>query len=182
VNAMPLSSGWKESGWNDELVRIVVLSDTHAPRFWKRCPPAVAEHLLTAEVILHAGDVCVASVLEELAAYAPVHAVVGNNDGPDVAAWGATETAELDLTGLRVGMIHDAGPKKGLLARLRHRFPGAALVVFGHSHIPLQAIDGNFRIFNPGSPTDKRRQPHRTLGVLEIEDGHLSRAEIVTLP
>ena len=182
MNAMPLSSGWKESGWNDELVRIVVLSDTHAPRFWKRCPPAVAEHLLTAEVILHAGDVCVASVLEELAAYAPVHAVVGNNDGPDVAAWGATETAELDLTGLRVGMIHDAGPKEGRLARLRRRFPGADLVVFGHSHIPLQAVDGNFRIFNPGSPTDKRRQPHRTLGLLEIEDGHLSRAEIVTLP
>ena len=75
------------SGWNDESMRIVVLSDTHAPRFWKRCPPAVAEHLLTAEVILHAGDVCVASVLEELSAYAPVHAVVGNNDGPNVAAW-----------------------------------------------------------------------------------------------
>ena len=182
MNAMPLSSGWKESGWNHELVRIVVLSDTHAPRFWKRCPPAVAEHLLTAEVILHAGDVCAASVLEELAAYAPVHAVVGNNDGPDVAAWGATETAELDLTGLRVGMIHDAGPKEGRLARLRHRFPGADLVVFGHSHIPLQAVDGNFRIFNPGSPSDNRRQPHRTLGLLEIEDGHLSRAEIVTLP
>ena len=111
-----------------------------------------------------------------------MHAVVGNNDGPDVAAWGATETAELDLTGLRVGMIHDAGPKEGRLARLRGRFPRADLVVFGHSHIPLQAVDGNFRIFNPGSPTDKRRQPHRTLGLLEIEDGHLSRAEIVTLP
>ena len=94
-------------------MRIVVLSDTHAPRFWKRCPPAVAEHLRTAEVILHAGDVCVASVLEELSAYAPVHAVVGNNDGPDVSAWGASETAELDLAGLRVGMIHDAGAEGG---------------------------------------------------------------------
>src|SRR5688572_23228269 len=68
------------SGWNDESMRIVVLSDTHAPRFWKRCPPGVAEHLFAAEVILHAGDVCVASVLEELSAYAPVHAVLGNND------------------------------------------------------------------------------------------------------
>ena len=76
-------------------MRIVVLSDTHAPRFWKRCPPAVAEHLLAAEVILHAGDVCVASVLEELSAYAPVE----NNDGPDVGAWGAGETVELDLAG-----------------------------------------------------------------------------------
>jgi putative phosphoesterase len=157
VNAMQLSSGW-----NDESMRIVVLADTHAPRFWKRCPPGVAEHLSAAEVILHAGDVCVASVLEELSTYAPVHAVLGNNDGPDVNAWGASETAELDLAGLRVGMIHDAGPKEGRLARLRHRFPEIDLVVFGHSHIPLQAVDGNFRIFNPGSPTDKRRQPHRT--------------------
>jgi hypothetical protein len=70
--------------------------------------------------------------------------------------------AELDLAGLRVGMIHDAGPREGRLARLRRRFPGIDLVVFGHSHIPLQASDGNFRIFNPGSPTDKRRQSHRT--------------------
>ena len=68
------------------------------------------------------------------------------------------------------------------LALLRRRFPGIDLVVFGHSHIPLQAVDGNFRIFMPGSPTDKRRQPHRNLGVLEIEYGHLTRAEIVTLP
>jgi putative phosphoesterase len=111
-----------------------------------------------------------------------VHAVLGNNDGPDVSAWGARETAELELAGLRVGMIHDAGPREGRLARLRRRFPGIDLVVFGHSHIPLQAVNGNFRIFNPGSPTDKRRQPHRTLGVLEIEYGHLTRAEIVTLP
>ena len=112
----------------------------------------------------------------------PVHAVVGNNDGPDVGAWGARETAELDLAGLRVGMIHDAGAKEGRLARLRRQFPETDLVVFGHSHIPLQAFDGNFRIFNPGSPTDKRRQPQRTLGVLEIEYGRLTRAEIVTLP
>ena len=136
VNAMQLS--W---GWNDESMRIVVLSDTHAPRFWKRCPPGVAEHLIAAEAILHAGDVCVASVLEELSAYAPVHAVLGNNDGPDVSAWGASETAELDLAGLRVGMIHDAGPREGRLARLRRRFPGIDFVIFGHSHIPLQAVD-----------------------------------------
>jgi uncharacterized protein len=167
---------------NDGPVRIVVLSDTHAPRFWKRCPPAVAEHLDTADMILHAGDVCAASVLEELSVYAPVHAIIGNNDGPDVAAWGATETTELNLGGMQVGMIHDAGPKEGRLARLRCRFPEANLVIFGHSHIPLQAAEENFGIFNPGSPTDKRRQPHRTLGLLEIEDGQLTRADIVRLP
>jgi hypothetical protein len=70
-----------------------------------------------------------------------VHAVLGNNDGPDVSAWRASETAQLDLAGLRVGMIHDAGPTEGRLARLRRRFPGIDLVVFGHSHFPLQAVD-----------------------------------------
>ena len=94
----------------------------------------------------------------------------------------SAKPSSLTLAGLRVGMIHDGGRTEGRLARLRRRFPDIDLVVFGHSHIPLQAVDGNFRIFNPGSPTDKRRQPHRTLGVLEIEYGHLSRAEIVTLP
>jgi predicted phosphodiesterase len=79
-------------------------------------------------------------------------------------------------------MIHDAGPKEGRLARLRRMFPAADMVVFGHSHIPLQAVEGNFRIFNPGSPTDKRRQPYRTLGLLEIEHGQLTSADIVTLP
>jgi uncharacterized protein len=96
--------------------------------------------------------------------------------------WGASETAELDLAGLRVGMIHDTGPGRMGWRDFAAYSPGIDLVVFGHSHIPLQAVDGNFRIFNPGSPTDKRRQPHRTLGVLEIEHGHLTRAEIVTLP
>jgi len=88
---------------------------------------------------------------------------LGNTDGPGVNAWGASETAELDLAGLRVGMIHDAGRGQGRLARLRRRFPEFDLVVFGHSHIPLQAVDGDFWICNPGSPTNKRRQPHRTL-------------------
>ncbi|MEU7478131.1 metallophosphoesterase family protein [Lentzea sp. NPDC042327] len=160
-------------------MRVVVLSDTHAPRFWKRCPPAVAEHLRTAELILHAGDVCVAPVLDELAQYAPVVAVCGNNDGADVVAWGAPETVELDIAGLPVAMVHDSGQKTGRLARLRRRFPAARLVVFGHSHIPLDEQDDGFRILNPGSPTDKRRQPHGTLALLHVEDGELLDARIV---
>ena len=102
-------------------MRIVAISDTHAPRRWKSCPPAVAAHLRDADLILHAGDVCTAGVLDELAAYAPVHAVMGNNDGPDVAAWGAPETLELDLDGLAVAMIHDSGQAKGRTARMRRR-------------------------------------------------------------
>jgi calcineurin-like phosphoesterase family protein len=77
----------------DGAVRVVVLADTHAPRRWRVCPPRVAEHLRGADLILHAGDVCTAAVLVELAEYAPVVAVLGNNDGPDVAAWGADPTA-----------------------------------------------------------------------------------------
>ena len=160
-------------------VRVVVLSDTHGPRRWRSCPPAVAEHLRGADLILHAGDVCTAAVLDELAQYAPVTAVAGNNDGPDVTAWGAAETAALTPQGLRVAMIHDSGPATGRLARMRSRFPAAQLVVFGHSHIPLDAAGGGLRIFNPGSPTDRRRQPHGTLGVLRVTDGALVEARIV---
>ena len=163
-------------------MRVVVVSDTHAPRFWKGCPPAVARQLEGADLILHAGDVCIPEVLDELSAFAPVRVVLGNNDGPEVAAWGAEETLELELDGLRVGMIHDAGPKDGRLARMQRRFPTADLVVFGHSHIPLDAAADRLRILNPGSPTDKRRQPHRTLAELTITEGRLVEARIVELP
>jgi putative phosphoesterase len=156
---------------------VVVLADTR-PRRWRSLPagglPSARRHL-----ILHAGDVCTADVLDELGAYAPVRAVRGNNDGRDVAAWGAPDTLEADLGGVRLAMVHDSGPASGRAARLRRWFPDADLVVFGHSHIPVdQATDGQ-RIFNPGSPTDRRRQPHGTLGVLDIGGGRLVAAAIV---
>jgi putative phosphoesterase len=160
-------------------VRVLVLADTHGPRRWRVCPPPVAARLQTADLILHAGDVCTASVLTELAQYAPVVAVVGNNDQPDVARWGATPTADLTLDGLRLAMLHDSGPTAGRLARMRRTFPGADLVVFGHSHIPLDESAPGLRIFNPGSPTDRRRQPHGTIGVLHIADGRLQQASII---
>jgi putative phosphoesterase len=167
------------AGRHNGRMRVVVLADTHAPRRWKGCPPAVAALLDGADAILHAGDVCVPSVLDELAAYAPVHVVLGNNDGPDVAAWGAPETVELDLDGLRVGMIHDSGHKDGRVNRMRRRFPDADLVVFGHSHIPLDETGAGLRIFNPGSPTDRRRQPRGTVGELTIVAGELVEARII---
>jgi hypothetical protein len=160
-------------------VRVIVLSDTHGPYRWKSCPPAVAAHLRTADLILHAGDVCVSGVLDELAGYAPVRVVWGNNDGPDVVGWGAPETLDLDIDGLRVSMIHDSGPATGRTARMRRRFPTADVVVFGHSHIPMDTSGDGVRIFNPGSPTDRRRQPHGTIGVWRVEDGALVEAEIV---
>ena len=132
-------------------------------------------------MVLHAGDVCTADVLAELAQYAPVHAVLGNNDGSDVAEWGAPATLEIELGGLRVAMIHDSGQATGRLRRMRAAFPAARLVVFGHSHIPMDQSEGGLRIFNPGSPTDRRRQPHGTLGVLDIADGDLREARIVAV-
>jgi predicted phosphodiesterase len=110
-----------------------------------------------------------------------VTAVLGNNDAADVAAWGAPETTSLEAEGLRIAMIHDSGPSAGRLARMQRRFPDSDLVVFGHSHIPLDeaTADGAFRIFNPGSPTDRRRQPHGTIGLLEIADGTLKPAQII---
>ena len=159
-------------------MRIAVISDTHSPRHWKRCPPAVGRALDGADLILHAGDVCLAETLDELAAFAPVRAVRGNNDGPDVAAWGAPETLEVELAGLRVAVVHDSGPRTGRGARLRRLFPDADLVVFGHSHIPWDEVHEGQRAFNPGSPTDRRRQPSGTMGELLVEDGVLVWARI----
>ena len=99
-------------------MRIAVISDTHSPRHWKRCPPAVAAALEGVDLILHAGDVCLAGTLDELAHFAPVQAVRGNNDGPDVAAWGAPDVLEVELIGLQVAMIHDSGPKDRRTARM----------------------------------------------------------------
>jgi putative phosphoesterase len=160
-------------------VKVALLSDTHAPRFWRSCPPQVAEQLVGVDAILHAGDVCTPGVLYELAAYAPVHAVRGNNDGPDVAEWGARDTLQLELAGVRVAMVHDSGPAAGRGARLRQWFPEAQLVVFGHSHIPWDETFDGQRAVNPGSPTDKRRQPAGTMGLAELVDGRIESVRIV---
>lgn len=160
-------------------MRVVVVSDTHSPRRWKACPPAVAAQLDGADVILHAGDVCRADTLDELSRWAPVHAVLGNNDGPDVADWGAPETLEIELVGVRIAMIHDSGPAKGRTERMRRRFPSAAVVVFGHSHIPWNEVHGGQRLFNPGSPTDRRRQPQGTIGELILAGGRVESARVI---
>jgi uncharacterized protein len=155
-------------------VHVVVLADTHLRRAWpnRRLPRLAVAALETADVILHAGDVTEAEHLEALSRHAPVHAVLGNNDRSLVGI--LPETLEVVLAGVRVGMIHDSGPARGRERRLHDRFPGADVVVFGHSHVPWNqpGIDGQL-LFNPGSPTERRSQPHRTIGVLELTAGRV---------
>lgn len=161
-------------------MRAVVLADTHVRDGGSsRLTERAWDQIRGADVILHAGDVTGPALLDELRAVAPVHAVLGNND---VALAGVLpETVELELEGVVVGMVHDSGPRAGREARLHRCFPTADVVVFGHSHIPWNApgVDGQL-LFNPGSPTQRRRQPHRTLGVLRIDGGAVG-AEIVVV-
>jgi putative phosphoesterase len=161
-------------------MRLVVLSDTHIPDFARALPPGLLGALRGADVILHAGDVTAPGVLDQLAGYAPVHAAMGNGDRPDVQAWGALPVVELDMDGIRVAMLHDAGPRQGRERRMRRRFPQADLVVFGHSHIPMDFEHEGLRLLNPGSPTWKRRQPAPTYASVDIESGVI-RSQIVSL-
>lgn len=160
-------------------MKVLVVSDTHAPRRWKAMPDALRAPLAEADVILHAGDVCVRGVLAELAASAPLHVVLGNNDGPDIAAWPAPERLELELGGVRVAMIHDAGAKAGRARRMRRTFPDADVVVFGHSHIPMDVVEDGVHLFNPGSLTDPRRERIGSYGWLELVGGEVVHHEIV---
>jgi hypothetical protein len=161
-------------------VRIVVVSDTHIPDFAKALPAALQEPLRAADLVLHAGDVTRSPLLGELASFAPVRAAMGNGDGPDVRAWGAEDVVRLEVEGVRMAMLHIAGPAKGREARMRRRFPDADVVVFGHSHIPMKVEAGAQLLFNPGSPTWKRRQPRPTFGILEVSGGVVD-ARIVQL-
>ncbi len=161
-------------------MRIVVLSDTHIPDFAKALPQALVPHLRKAELILHAGDVTSRVVLDELSTYAPVMVAVGNNDGPDVAAWGARPEVTVDVDGTRIAMLHDPGRREGRERRLRRRFPEADLIVFGHSHIPIDTEVHRVRFLNPGSPTWKRRQPKHTFGIADVTDRRI-RTRIVEL-
>jgi uncharacterized protein len=168
-------------------VRVVVLADTHLRSQGsggrgraRSLPEASAAYLSAADVILHAGDVLDAGILDLLGRYAPLHAVLGNNDVTLADTLPVTKV--VDLAGVRVGLIHDSGPSAGRAPRMRRRFPDADVVVFGHSHAPLNEFgaDGQL-LFNPGSPTQRRLQPAHTLGELLIADGKLIDHRIVVL-
>jgi putative phosphoesterase len=161
-------------------MRLAIVSDTHLPRGRRALPADCLELCRRADAILHAGDFIELSVLAELEALGPpVHAVRGNVDS-------AALVARLPLTrvvaaaGARIAMIHDAGPATGRLARMRRRFPDADAVVFGHSHLPLLEQAEGFAIFNPGSPTERRRAPHHTMGLATVAGGRV-RFELVAL-
>jgi putative phosphoesterase len=159
-------------------VRALVLSDTHLGADLTKLPLEVWDALDGADVVLHAGDVVTYDLLDALGAFAPVHAVLGNNDRE--LAGRLPDRLELDLGGVRVGMVHDSGARAGRERRMRRWFPDALVVVFGHSHEPVDALglDGQ-RLFNPGSAVQRRRQPRRTIGLLDLADGRIADHRIV---
>jgi uncharacterized protein len=148
-------------------VVIAVIADTHMPRGNRRLPERCVELIAAAEAVIHAGDFFAVSALEEVQALCPVvHAVHGN---VDEEALRRSLPAELEIELDRVAKVavtHDAGPAKGRLARLRRRFPDTDAVVFGHSHLPLHETESGFQIFNPGSPTERRRAPRPSMGLI----------------
>lgn len=178
------SRGERAAAERDRLT-VLVLSDTHAPTRFRVVPEALRDALEAADVVLHAGDVCRPSVLDELAeaSGAPVYAVLGNNDGSDVAAWGdgVPSRREMSLAGVRVAMVHDSGARAGRGRRMRAWFPTADLVVYGHSHIPFDGVEDGLRLFNPGSAGDRRSQPTTSYGVLELARGAIVAARILPL-
>ena len=162
----------------------MVLADTHLcderpdgrPTRW--LPSRVLEALEHADAILHAGDVVEPGVLDRLSRLAPLHAVLGNNDAALTGA--LPSTAVVELAGVRIGMVHDSGPSGGRPNRLRRLFPDCPIVVFGHSHIPLDVAGSDGQIlFNPGSPTQRRRQPVATFGQLILSGGRVADHRIL---
>ncbi len=161
---------------------VLVLADTHvtAARL-DRMPGAVLDAAASADAIVHAGDVVERAVLDELGRHAPVHAVLGNNDRTLVGE--LPERTEVKLGGVRIGLVHDSGRRAGRRARLERWFPDADVIIFGHSHEPVvdRSADGGPLLLNPGSPTQRRRQPAPTFAVLTIEDGRAD-AGLVVVP
>ncbi len=166
------------------VVRVLILADTHLRSDrpgW--LPDALTEEMRVADVVLHAGDVLDRGVLERLgrqAAPAPLHAVLGNNDGALVGI--LPETKVVDVAGVRIGIIHDSGRSAGRALRLKRRFPDCDAVVFGHSHEPMATRgEGDQLLFNPGSPTQRRMQPRPSYGWLLVEAGRIVDHRIETI-
>jgi len=162
------------------LSRIAVISDTHLPRGARALPDACVKLLRSADLVLHAGDFVSAAFLNELRAVGPpVEAVHGNMDEPPLKA-ALPKQVVVEHGGLHIGMVHDAGPRVGREARLAARFEDCDAVVYGHTHVPQVEQFQHLWVLNPGSPTDRRRQPVHSMIVLRIR-GRRITPELITL-
>ena len=163
---------------------VAIISDTHMPRGARRLPDACIERVAAADLLLHAGDFSTVAVLRELEAIGPpVVGVYGNVDSPELRRLLPAEQL-VEAGGVRIAMVHDAGARTGRLERMRRRFAERAdAVVFGHSHLPLhERSDDGFHIFNPGSPTERRRAPAHTMGLARVDEGTMSFELVELIP
>jgi uncharacterized protein len=155
-------------------VRLAIISDTHMPRGTRRLPDTCLQRLEAADAILHCGDLARVEVLDELLAIGPpVHAIHGNVDDAAVRAR-LPARLEIAFDGARIGLVHDPGSRRHRLERLRRWFPTASAVCFGHTHQPEHEERDGFQIFNPGSPTERRRAPAHTMGEALITSGRIT--------
>ena len=163
-------------------LRLLLLADTHVPKRAKALPDQVWSAVDTADVVFHAGDWVTSDLLDQMEGRARrLVGVYGNNDGADLRLR-LPEIARLELDGIRFAMIHETGAAAGREARCQAKFPDADVLVFGHSHIPWDSTaPSGLRLLNPGSPTDRRRQPQRTYMRAVVESGKLDRVELVAV-
>lgn len=152
---------------------VAIIADTHMPRGSRRLPDGCVRRIRAADLVVHLGDFSTRGVYEEMAAIGPrLVAVHGNVDDASLKRE-LPERTTIDLAGARLGLIHNAGPARARLGRMRKLFGDATAVLFAHSHIPLHEREDGFEIFNPGSPTERRRAPTHTMGLATVRDGKL---------
>jgi putative phosphoesterase len=148
---------------------VAVISDTHLPKGDRRLPELCLKLIAGADAVIHAGDIATVHALRGIQAIGPkVYAVHGNVDEQPLRRQ-LPASRRIQLAGRSVGVTHDAGPARGRLERLKARFPDAQAVVFGHTHLPQYECCGGFQIFNPGSPTERRRAPRRAMGLMYVD-------------
>ncbi|MDW4571590.1 metallophosphoesterase family protein [Microbacterium sp. M3] len=153
--------------------RLLLISDTHIPGRARTLPDDVRRAADAADLVVHAGDWVAASVVDDLAQHGEVLGVWGNNDGPDLRAR-LPEVARRTIEGVRFAVVHETGDAKRREARMDAAYPDADVLVFGHSHIPWDTTTPRgLRLLNPGSPTDRRRQPVHTMMTAVVDDGRV---------
>ncbi|MCA1187479.1 MULTISPECIES: metallophosphoesterase [unclassified Saccharopolyspora] len=164
-------------------MRLLLIADTHLPKRAKALPEQVWQEVARADVVFHAGDWVEPPLLDELESRsARLVGVFGNNDGAELRRR-LPEVARGELAGVRFAMVHETGAAQGRERRCDRDFPDTDVLVFGHSHIPWDSTTPNgMRLLNPGSPTDRRRQPHCTYQTAELTDGVLAGVELHRLP